>query len=400
MIKAEKPENEIERMRALLSFGILDTPAEEDYDNIVKLASEICGIPISLISFIDDERQWYKATHGVEIDVVPRDIAFCSHAILSAREALVVNDMSKDPRFSENPMVTGETQVRFYAGVPLVTSDGFPIGSICLVDDQVHEISDDKIVYLKMLANHVVRLLELRKTVDRLEKVEQNLTKSIKNLEEFGYVISHDLKAPIRNVVNLTEILVEEAGKNLSEDNLKIVSLIRESATNAVGLVDGVLKYSKSTSSLSDYFEEVELKPLIDEVLRELTIPVSFKIDVLISGHSIISNRLALKQIISNLVGNAIRYNDKDQSQVQISAFTSIQKVSFIIKDNGKGIEEKNLKDIFRLFYMENHLDKELKGSSGVGLAIVKKLVEELSGNVSVQSEPGEGCEFLVEIPI
>src|SRR5580698_6907868 len=129
MVVPPMPANEVERQRALDTYAILDTLPESEFDEIVQLASEICGVPVGLMTLIDRGRQWVKASHGIELVELPREIAFCAHAILDDRPT-VIADASLDPRFADNPLVTGETHVRFYAAHPLHTPDGFNLGTL------------------------------------------------------------------------------------------------------------------------------------------------------------------------------------------------------------------------------------------------------------------------------
>ena len=149
---------------SLKSYDILDSLPEAEYDDITKLASEICQTNVSLISLIDDKKQWFKSIHGLEVKETPRDFAFCTHAILNPNEILIVPDSRLDTRFADNPLVTNDPHVVFYAGVPLVNRDGYPLGSLCVIDSSTKELNANQITALKVLAKHVVSLVELRKT--------------------------------------------------------------------------------------------------------------------------------------------------------------------------------------------------------------------------------------------
>lgn len=154
---------EQQRLQALKEYDIMDSLPEEDYDSITLLASQICGTPISLISLLDDRRQWFKSAVGLEVKETPKEYAFCVHTIQSPGEALIVPDSRKDDRFAGNPLVTGEPHVIFYAGVPLITESGYPLGSLCVIDDKEHSLTHFQLQALKELAKQVVHLMELKR---------------------------------------------------------------------------------------------------------------------------------------------------------------------------------------------------------------------------------------------
>lgn len=129
------PANEVERLHVLRALAILDTQEEERFDRLTRIARRMFDVPIALVTLVDSHRQWFKSCMGLQFKETPRDISFCGHAILGD-EAFVINDASKDPRFSDNPLVTGELQIRFYAGQPIRTTHGFKIGTLCLIDSK------------------------------------------------------------------------------------------------------------------------------------------------------------------------------------------------------------------------------------------------------------------------
>lgn len=168
MIKAQLPENETARLNALCQFKILDTGSEKPFDDITQLAASICGTPISLISLIDVNRQWFKSKVGLEVTETHRDFAFCAHAILKS-DIFIVPDTLADERFAKNPLVISDPKIRFYAGVPLVTSDNYTLGTLNVIDRVPRELSPQQIEALHALSRQVVKLIELRRNIARLE---------------------------------------------------------------------------------------------------------------------------------------------------------------------------------------------------------------------------------------
>lgn len=159
---AAMPKNEVKRLKVLWQYDVLDTVPEEVFDDLADLAAHICEAPVAMISLVDENRQWFKARVGTSTKETSRDISFCAHAILNDG-LLVISDATKDPRFSDNPMVTGPQKIRFYAGAPLVTPDGHALGTLCVLDKQPRKLRSEQLEALRVLAHHVVSQLELRR---------------------------------------------------------------------------------------------------------------------------------------------------------------------------------------------------------------------------------------------
>jgi GAF domain-containing protein len=154
---------EMNRMAELRAYGILDTPNEDAFDAIVKRTAKALGTPMALISFVDENRQWFKARHGLEASETPRTISFCTHAI-QGPEVFVVADAERDERFVDNPLVTGDPNIRFYAGAPLKSPNGRRIGTLCVLDSRARSgLSAEARLQLQELAEDVMRAVEARK---------------------------------------------------------------------------------------------------------------------------------------------------------------------------------------------------------------------------------------------
>ncbi|MBU1374507.1 MAG: GAF domain-containing protein [Alphaproteobacteria bacterium] len=167
----ERRFDEAARIAALNRYAILDTSPEADFDDIVKVAAQICGVPMALISLVDADRQWFKAAVGIDAPETPRDIAFCAHAI-QQYGLFTVTDAAHDERFAANPLVTGDPNLRFYVGAPLETPDGFPLGTLCVLDTQPRQLTEAQTFALEALSRQVVAQMELRRTLAEARRIE------------------------------------------------------------------------------------------------------------------------------------------------------------------------------------------------------------------------------------
>lgn len=177
------PANEVERLASLRSYGILDTALDENFDALTTLAARLLGVPIALVSIVDENRQWFKSRYGLEARQTPRDVSFCGH-VVQAGVPLQVDDARSDPRFSDNPLVTGYPQVGFYLGMPLQTSDGFVLGTLCAIDQQPRSVTAEQRDTLTLLARQVVALLELHRSHAHLRSEQEALLKRDQELQE------------------------------------------------------------------------------------------------------------------------------------------------------------------------------------------------------------------------
>jgi len=156
------PENEIKRLKVLWQYNVLDTVPEVLFDDLTELAANICEAPIALISLVDEKRQWFKSKFGTTVNETSRDVSLCSHAIQQS-DLFIVPDATKDQRFAKNPLVISDPKIRFYAGAPLITPDGYALGTLCVIDKVPRELRPEQKQALRLLARHVISQLELRR---------------------------------------------------------------------------------------------------------------------------------------------------------------------------------------------------------------------------------------------
>src|SRR5437867_4272029 len=183
MTRPRIPKDEKKRLKVLWQYSVLDTVPEEIFDDLTELAANICEAPIALITLVDEKRQWFKSKVGVSINETSRDISFCSHAITQPG-LFVVPDATRDQRFAHNPLVTSDPKVRFYAGAPLVTPDGYALGTLCVIDKVPRELRPEQKQALRILARHVVSQLELRRRSNELADARQEKAQIQKDLKQ------------------------------------------------------------------------------------------------------------------------------------------------------------------------------------------------------------------------
>ena len=173
------PVNESQRLAALRALNILDTTPEIAYDEIAELAAQICGCPVAYISFIDDDRRWLKAKYGLPSNIkdAPRETAVCSTTICGI-DVLIVSDMTQDPRFDSSPMVVGDPHCRFYCGLPLITNEGYALGTLCVMDFEPRQLSFEQIESMRRLSRQVLTQLELRRKLIEHEQTIKELDKT------------------------------------------------------------------------------------------------------------------------------------------------------------------------------------------------------------------------------
>ena len=395
-MKAPKiPQNEKERIKDLDSYSILDTLPETDYDNLTTIAAEICGTPISLISLIDDKRQWFKSHHGLDASETPKEYAFCGHAINEPNDVFIVQDARKDERFHDNPLVTGDPHVIFYAGVPLVSKAGLALGTLCVIDHKPNLLSQSQIRSLAALSKQVMNLLELRKSNFLLEQVVTELEERNEALDKFASVAAHDLKTPLINISSLAQLFREQYKGILDADGLEMLEMIIGSSDNLIQLIDGLLHYSKAESILREEKSNIALSSLIKDLEGLFSYDHNLNLVLKSDLTHIMVNKTAIHQILINLLTNAIKYNDKEVVEIEFGVSESETHYHFYLSDNGPGIAAENQEKIFKIFERLMATDKFGRPGNGIGLATVKKIVEKLGGDIKVESELGRGAKFV-----
>jgi signal transduction histidine kinase len=400
MIIPEKPHNESERLRALRSYEVLDTLSEREYDQLTAIASQICGCRMSLISLIDEDRQWFKARVGLDVSETAREFAFCAHAIHEPRKTLVVPDARLDNRFHDNPLVTGDPHLAFYAGVPLVNEDGMSLGTLCVLDSEPKTLSESQLIALNALADQVMALLELRRSKIALEKTLGNLEEKNRELEQFAFIAAHDLKSPLNGISSLTDVLIESHSEVFQQDGIRMLNAIRGSSQQLSSLITGLLDYYRLDSSNQETASPIKREELTSQVMNLFGGDSSVEFQFAIQPDTINTHGPVLLQVLLNLVGNAIKYSDKAKTIVKLEIEEHKNGYRIVVADNGAGIDSRFHDKLFELFETASSSDRFGKRGNGIGLATVKKLVNRIGGSIRFFSELGKGTTFEFTMPL
>lgn len=399
MIEPKFPDNEVQRQLAVERYEVLDTLPEACFDDITSLISDLCGVPISLITMLDRDRNYLKSHHGVPFDESPRNISFCGHAINSDKQIMIVEDARLDERFCDNPLVT-EFKAIFYAGVPLVTPDGYKLGTLCIYDHEPRKLSDQEISTLFKMARQVERLLDLRLKNTLLRATKNQLESHNQQLVEFARAISHDIKSPLTNLLYLTEALDEDADFSDENELRRTINKINNSAHSLAKYADKLLSYYLEGDINRDNSEHTDINELFKEVQLLCGSSAEVSLNFTTACQSASFNKVSVSQILLNLVSNAIKYTDKESTEINVDCFLKDGNVHFSVSDNGMGIPLDQQDDVFELFTTTNNVDSSGKLGTGIGLHTVKRVIDSMGGEIWVSSVVGEGSTFTFKFPI
>lgn len=307
-ITAPLAENEVERLYALRSYGVLDTAPEEAFDRITRLASRLLKTPIALVSLVDENRQWFKSHHGIDATETPRDMAFCAHAILDDKP-LVVNNALADNRFRANPLVEAAPNIRFYAGAPLVDSKGFKLGTLCAIDMIEHaEVSAEDLAILTDLAALVIDELELRVSIRKEQIANRHKTEFLANM-------SHEIRTPMNAIIGMTHLLLEQDLKPIERGYAETVA---QSSEALLQIINDILDFSKIEAGKFE-LEHIafDLQGLCEEVCATMSIKAAEKkLDLLLrypydAPRYVFGDAGRVRQILFNLIHNAIKFTEE-----------------------------------------------------------------------------------------
>jgi two-component system, sensor histidine kinase len=418
------PRLEKARLEELHRYAVLDSEPEPAFDRVVKLTQLLFDVPFVLVTFIDQDRQWFKASYGVEGCETDLASSFCVHTIQND-DVMVVLDASQDDRFVDMPVVAGAPFYRFYAGAPLRTPNGYNLGTLCILDRVPHpDFSAEARATLADLAGVVVNELELRlaatedahQQLRRMALILKDVTEVVNHQraellrlsrlkDEFFAKMSHELRTPLAAIIGFSELLGDDDyAPPLTPEQRAYLQIISTAGQHLLALTNDLLDLSKIEAEMMELrLELVDVRDVVKDALAIIKSQAqSKKLDL----RERLPERIAplhadarkVKQVLYNLLSNAAKYTPAGGS-IEITVEDDLHEVRVEVSDTGPGISPEDQRRLFQPFtQLENAAASEF-GGTGLGLTLVKQLVELHGGRVWLRSRLGEGATFGFSVP-
>lgn len=384
-LAAAPPPNEAARLAALRSYGVLDTPVDAAFEDIVRIAAHVCQTPIAVVNLIDEGRQWFKAEIGLGVRETPLESSLCAHAILQPG-LFEVPDLTQDSRFDCNPLVTGELGLRFYAGALLQTAEGLPLGTVCVLDTRPRRLDETQKEILTALARQTMAQLELRRALGLSARANRFRSRLMA-------VAGHDLKQPLQV---LSGVLERMAKRELEPRDRDWLMLAQGQARRMNEDLDQLAHASRLDSAgmpeVGAFRLDRVLSPLI-EGWRVTAERKGLRFDTALSSAEVVSDPRMLTTVVANLVSNAVKYTER--GGVLLGCRRRGGDLSIEVIDTGPGVPANRQEVIFEAF---RQLNDEREGL-GLGLSIVRQTAEVLGHRVRMTSQIGRGSCFAIEVP-
>lgn len=357
------PSQSLGRLAALHSYGILDTPREPEFDELVSLAATICGTPISVVNLIEDHRQWFKAEVGLGIRETPLDVSICRHVLLQPG-LTIISDLRTDPRMCFNPLVTAESGLRFYAGCLLETPEGHGIGTLCILDTSPRELTEDQQTALQTLANQVMAQMELRRS---LKQKNQLLEQKEMLLKE----VNHRTKNNLQLILSLIQLQL----RRVTDQEARSVLLDTSRRIMSVAAVHEKLYQA-------DQVDAVDASAYLDSMIEGIKAAAPSAITFSTEMASILltlDQAIPLALITNELVTNAIKYAYENEQSgiIQVLLHSEKRFIQLLVTDEGTGLPDGFLPNKTR----------------SLGMTIISSLARQLKADVTFTNmNPGLQC--------
>ncbi|GAA5522376.1 GAF domain-containing sensor histidine kinase [Aliifodinibius salicampi] len=399
-MEAPKPSNEFERLIELAELDLDYSNLEENLEDLTELATRIVGTEASEVNLIDSYTQWTVAGGESGMQQKPREQSVCQYTILD-EEPLEIKDLREDERFKEQPYVIEDPFLRYYYGVPLKTSNGANIGSLCVLDSDPKDLSPEKKELLEMISKQVVRRLEAIQKIKDLENKIGELNKTNKK-------VSHDIRNPISGIIGVAEIIEDEVKNEQIDEILELVEMIKKGGHSLLELVEEIMEKEDEKGQLGENKFDCDgfcqkLKELYQPQAKSKGVNLTIKPSK--NTDSVFFSKKELLQIVGNLISNAIKFTEEDDIvdvEIKVEETKEAHKknnLNIKVEDTGIGMPPEKVKEIMQGTATSEGGTGGEKGY-GFGLSLVHHLVQKANGQMQVNSEEGKGTIFVVQLPV
>lgn len=387
---------EQERLAALAAYDVvgLDAgdPVRADLDAVCELAAGVLGVRNAVVNLIDDRVQHQVAAFGVDPTDCRRDESLCQ-TTLAAGHDVAITDAAADARYADSPWVDGRLgRIRRYASAILRTPAGLAIGTLCAFDDTPGDISTAQRRGLRLLADRVVGVLELRLRGRQLEDANEQLRRSQDRLAAFAGQISHDLKAPVTAILGFAELLEDTESVAADASAAAYVQRCASAAGRMLAMIDDMLAFARIGATLE--VAPVPLGSVVPEVLADLDGDLG-DADVTWSGPDLLADRVQLRAVLQNLLQNALVYRGEAVPRIVVSTEVVGPETVLRVVDNGPGIPAGSREEVLRPLV---RLRKDVPGA-GLGLAVCVRVLQAHNGSIRLEEAPGGGTAAIARFP-
>jgi signal transduction histidine kinase len=391
--------NEEERLLELYHYDLLDSINEKEFDDIVQLASRICNVPISTITLVDQYRQWFKAKVGMNDVETPRELSFCAHVIADDHDLMLVEDATKDERFHDYPNVTGEPNIRFYAGVPLVTKKGYKLGTLCVIDSKPRNLTEEQSYALKVLGQQVVKLAEQRLQNKYLFNYQKRLEQQSEMQNRILSIVAHDVRSPLVSLQGIVEL--SEENLISEEKKMEMIGMWKHQLDNTMRLLTNLIDWGKIQAG-NDILNRVpiNLYDIVQDEFIKCGAAASIKNNKLVNEIEqkflAYGDENVFRFILRNAVTNANKFTEN--GTISIKAERNKNMITIFISDTGIGMSNDQLKSLREGKAAMVGLGTRNEKGSGLGFMLIKEFVEMMDGKITVDSSPGKGTMLRIDL--
>lgn len=378
---AQLPSDEELRLQDLFSYNILDSDSEKEFDELVELAASICNCPVSMVTFIDESRQWFKAKIGVEYRETPRDLSFCSHAILNG-DVMVVEDSLLDDRFKNNPFTKLEKPVRFYAGAPIVSTEGYKLGTLCVINHTPNKLTPEQERALIILSHQITRLLELRKksiflrkrAEEIIELKEQSVNQVLQDHELQKQQIAEEIQEQIAQQVAACRLYIGIAEESEAMRN----DYLKKANEKLATVITDMRKLSRLLSPA--VLTNIPLEDIVRDYIKNIQSDLPFKLWVSAKGNPLFTSmdiNLTLFRVIEIWINVLKNRNDV---QYVLITFTYNGSVQLTIENDSTN-------------YSKEDIEKDVVHSA------IDARINHLQGSISILPKATGGTALHIHLP-